>query len=788
MKKTFYFSVVAAVFSFGLVSFAAAASIFDITYPIAELGGCADQAACKAYCDDLSNKNACIAFSEKMGFVSKEKAEEAKALPSSGPGGCASQEACRTYCDDPAHEDECVAFGQRYGLLNKGSDVSERAKLIQEEGGPGKCRSEKECRAFCENPAHEGECLDFAEKHNLGDKKQIQSAKKVQDQGGPGGCKSEKECHAYCENPDNSETCIAFAEGQGFMSKEEAARARQFSNKPGPGGCRGEACKMYCEDSAHQEECIAFAVENGFMSKEDAERAKKFAGKPGPGGCKGEQCKEFCHDPANEEACFQFAVENDLIPKDEIERVKKFKNVANQGGPGGCHGDQCRLYCENPAHQDECFKFAKERGLLGEEELKMAERGRELSKKVKEVGGPGGCKSDNECQAFCRNPDNVEACLAFAVEHGGFKPEEAKGMLKRFVEDSVRMRGPRGPGEFGMPSSGSPGRMMSMGLQEEFGQGGMQNAEFERQFEDRFQRFEQLRGFEDKFRRPEIGQMQGGPGGCQGPEECMKYCSDSAHQQECMNASPQEGMMPSGSGPFDGGRGFGGSGQMGMPQDAFGKCVAGGGTIVKSEPPALPKCVNKDGSEVTLPADVMRGEGGTSGSMAGSAVCSGPKPLMPVPVGCTGPVCKEGRWGFDCYQGERGDPPTPGMMPPIGTQQPTAPTTMQIREGVACTEEWRPVCGTNGRTYPNACFAKADNMTVAKMGACESAELKPADGTYPQPYPGYYPPPADPYPSGDQYRQFTPPPTEIAPPQTRRSPPDIFFATILEAFRNLLPH
>ena len=220
--------------------------------------------------------------------------------------------------------------------------------------------------------------------------------------------------------------------------------------------------------------------------------------------------------------------------------------------------------------------------------------------------------------------------------------------------------------------------------------------------------------------------------------------------------------------------------------------------IVKSEPPALPKCVNKDGSEVTLSADMMRGEGGAEGFSGlgenGLVICSGPKPLMPVPVGCTGPICKNGRWEFACPQGERIAPPMPGMMPPTGTEQPTAPTTVQIREGVACTQEWSPVCGTNGRTYPNACFAKADNMIVAKAGACEgqtgqtnTGGTVPPEG-YPQPYPEYYPPPADSsYPSGDQYQQFAPPPAEIAPPQTRRSPSDIFFATILEAFTNLLP-
>ncbi len=797
MKKIFYFFAGMAFVSFAFASSAFAVSIFDITYPIAELGGCADQAACKAYCDELGNQAACAAFAEKAGFVSKEKAREAKVLPSSGPGGCGSQDACRTYCDDPANEDECVAFGQRYGLLNKGSDVSARAKLIQAQGGPGGCQSEKECRAYCENPANEGECLDFAEKHNLGDKKQIQSAKKVREQGGPGGCKSEKECRAYCENPENSEACIAFAESQGFMSKEDASRARQFTNKPGPGGCRGEACRVYCENPDNAQECIAFAEENGFMSKEDAQRAKKFAGKPGPGGCKGEQCRQFCDNPANQEACFQFAVENDLIPAGEIERIKKFKDIAQQGGPGGCRGEACRAYCEDPARQEECFSFAKERGLLSAEELKMAERGRELSQKVKEVGGPGGCKSDSECQTFCKNPDNVEACLAFAVQQGNFKPEEAKDMLRRFARESSQTRGPQGFGEFGGPRGPREFRDFRMG------------SSSDAQLEQRFQKFEQFREFEDKFRGPEMNEMQG-PGGCQGPEECMKYCSDPAHRQECMGARPQGGMIDPGSMPLGGERGAGGFGQMGGQQDVFGKCVAEGGTIVKSEPPALPKCLNKDGSEATLSAGSMpRGgeeETERSGALFGEgglAACSGPKPLRPAPAGCAGPVCKEGRWEFLCPTGERTAPPSPD-----GSYQPGIPLRegSQSIDGTACAKEFRPVCGTNQRTYPNACFAKADNVAVAKEGACEGSGFEkpaypttmPPDGmrppegatnTYPrpegspQPYPGQYPPPA----GSTQYQQFAPPPVENIPPQTRKTPADYFFAAILQAFENLLP-
>lgn len=524
----------------------------SIQFPIAELGDCGSATACERYCDDLSHKDACVAFGLAHGLIDQEEAEVAENIPSTGPGGCSTESSCRAYCEDPAHLAECTAFAAAHEVISE--EDARKAEILLTTGGPGGCRTPDECRAYCADPAHEPECFEFAKTNGFISEAEVERIEKLREEAavsaeepGPGGCTSETTCRAYCADPDRITECLAFAESKGFISPEDAERIRKSGFTAGPGGCKGEAeCRAYCEDPGHQAACIDFAVQNGFMTEEEARLARKFAGKTGPGGCKGEQCREYCESPDHAEVCLDFAAAEGLMSPEELARARKFMRIAQEGGPGGCTGIQCKTYCQDPAHQDDCFAFAEKHDLIPPEAKKDYEVGKKIRQKMAESGGPGGCRTDDECRAYCADPGHVEECVAFGAAHGGIPPEEVRRMLKEFSEGRFEAHGDFGPPE-----------------------------DFRRFEEEARRRFEEFRQLEVEFRGgppagfpgapgafpgapgafpggPPGGPGFVGPGGCTSPSECIAYCKE--HREECFSfgppgapsVRPPEGGLPPG--------------------------------------------------------------------------------------------------------------------------------------------------------------------------------------------------------------------------------------------------
>ena len=97
MKKIF------TVFTF-LIASLFASSVFalsekDITFPVAELGGCKNEAECRAFCDKPENKmSPCFPFAKKYNLLTQEELGRAERFTqiavAGGPGWCRSGEGC----------------------------------------------------------------------------------------------------------------------------------------------------------------------------------------------------------------------------------------------------------------------------------------------------------------------------------------------------------------------------------------------------------------------------------------------------------------------------------------------------------------------------------------------------------------------------------------------------------------------------------------------------------------------------------------------------------------------
>ena len=784
-KKYFLFILIFGFMFFGFIGLSAAQEPTDVVFPVSELGNCANKDECRTYCEDPANKEVCLDFAEKHNLIPKEQIKAAKkVLKEGGPGGCRNEKDCRTYCDNPDNADECLVFAEKEGFMPK--EELERAKKfikISREGGPGGCRGEKECRTYCDNPGNADACLAFAEKEGLVSPKELKIAREVLKQGGPGGCRGE-ECRKYCQDPAHIKECVDFGKKHGLISEEDAKRAELMA-QGGPGGCRGPECRDYCEKPENQEACFTFAEEHNLIPKEELERAKKMMGKVGPGGCRGPECRDYCEKPENQEACLTFAEQEDMMPKEEIERAKNFIKLAQEPGPGGCKGAECRTYCEDPVHQEECFAFAKEHNLISEKEQERFKRGMELGQKVKESGGPGGCKSEEECRSYCGDTGNVEECIAFGSAHANISQEEAMRMMR----------------EFNRELSGREFRP---------------EKEFEQMEGEQFRKFEEFRQLEREFRGksevfgapPSVGIKEEGvkkaqfigPGGCASPDECIKYCKE--HREECFSfgapgqpqARPGEGGIPPGHETPRLRTDFVKPVQIppGASADEFGHCVSGivstfDKTLLQANPEEY---AHKKAEAAKECAGKLRG--GFSGEPGERKEPIEPKEAPSLEVPGTGPrpgertVCPAMPTVAECPKGQKkivafssrecgtyyrcaseGEgtitaPPheiptqIPGVKPPAAP-----PTSIQPPAEGFCVTSYNPVCGTDNHTYSNECFAK-----LAKAGVQYKGECKMASGTILPPTQTPAPPPGEPL-----LQQPTTEPLPLPPPTEPALPP-----------------
>jgi len=258
-----------------------------------------------------------------------------------------------------------------------------------------------------------------------------------------------------------------------------------------------------------------------------------------------DECKTYCDNPVNKDVCMEWAKSVGLIQDEPRARIEE-----NVSGPGGCSSQQeCSRYCESPNHANECLDFAVKEGFMSEEE---AERIRTNMNREANMTGPGGCSSREECDSFCRNPENSATCLQFAVAEGMLTQEEADFLLQ--AEQRHRMRGSGGPG--GPRGPGGPDideekvkQMLSEGM---VGPGGCVTMDECDVYcsvggnDEECMNFAIEHGLipSDQIEKFKKLMTMGGPGGCRGQQECDAYCDQPNHQDECMQFAIDNELMP----------------------------------------------------------------------------------------------------------------------------------------------------------------------------------------------------------------------------------------------------
>ena len=421
----------------------------ELTYPIPELGNCSNRTACEAYCEKPENMKSCLNFAEVHSLLSKEEIEAGQRMlalgTTEGPGGCEGMEECEAYCDQIEHIKECIVFAEKNNLIPS-NELAEAKKVIQaiDKGFiPPKCKGKKECDVYCSKSENMEECIAFGEAAGLIPPGELKEAKMmleaIRKGAKPPACAGKQECDVYCSLPEHMEECIEFGIAAGFMPPEEIENAKKTLEaiKQGvrPPNCRGrEECDLYCSQVEHMEECMEFGIAAGFIPPEEIENARRTleAIKKGvmPPNCQGkEECDVYCSQPEHQIECINFAEAAGFMTSEEAARARKMAELGIVGGPGGCQGEEeCNAFCQNPTNFEECINFSVKTGDMSQEEAdKIIRRMRVMAE-----GGPGGCKTQEECSAICENPTPAfaEECINFAVKLGDMTPEEAQQILE----------------------------------------------------------------------------------------------------------------------------------------------------------------------------------------------------------------------------------------------------------------------------------------------------------------------------------------------------------------------
>lgn len=344
MKKIFYSLIVLFLLSASIVVGKVSAQS-RLTYPIPELGYCRDAKECSLYCQIPENKAPCWSYGKyKLGTdvlgVSTMNEEEKRQMqqkakqynvvfPIADLGGCAGPQECRDFCEEPANQLACIDFAKKKGFQKE----TARDELLQKAKTELGCSSMESCKAICDQDNNR--CDAFAKKHGVyqeppssasrySKEEKMQLMEKAQSELG---CTSMESCKSTCEK--NPQVCMVFTKKHGF-------------------------------DKRPEQESEASLERERMMPSQSSDSANFGTQRFGKGSCDSEEsCKKYCQE--NPDECPGFKGYTKAIEGSGVAETNK----KNYVGPSGCRTEaECKNWCND--HPDKCpgFSEAKAREIM----------------------------------------------------------------------------------------------------------------------------------------------------------------------------------------------------------------------------------------------------------------------------------------------------------------------------------------------------------------------------------------------------------------------------------------
>ncbi|GEM_PF-1240473 len=313
----------------------------------------------------------------------------------------------------------------------------------------GFCRDAKECYLYCEIPANKAACWSYgtyrlgpdvlaATTLSPEEKKAMEAKAKELGITFPvaelGNCSGPQECKDFCEQPANQTTCANFAKSRGLDRGGRVDQTKEqdiLTAAQNELGCTTkESCYQKC--SQDHAACEAFAKRHSISGSADGQqgggssnvdKAKLLEDAKSQLGCTSmETCSQLCQQ--NPQRCAEFAKQHGLSGGGTQQGPSGSQSQYNQGqsgisggnkGPGGCDNEaSCKAYCQS--HPNECHGFGGTSPSSGGNYQGSgggsASGSGYPSQSSGSYVGPSGCRTQEECAAYCKA--NPSSCPGFS--------------------------------------------------------------------------------------------------------------------------------------------------------------------------------------------------------------------------------------------------------------------------------------------------------------------------------------------------------------------------------------